>query len=361
MAKMRFILASAFLSLALGAPSHALSPEEASKLLSSADLHPDPNKTIQDNLPGLKSRSEQAFSTVYQKLMFSYNEQRFPTDENKQLLSRELIKFYESSGSPKERIVEALAKYGDNQYAKPFILKVLAGSNGGERDSALRMLGAPGGVSGPELYDKVKELANKGQIKSEGRTTMLARVDKKRAFAEIIADLKTTKDKEHFIYSAWALQDYYRDPDNYRYIVPRIKEFGIASDGRVMNKSFRGGSGIGWMNADLFGQYIEKAPKARAKEAFDIMAHEGQLCTPANLPLLFRMLKDDDAEVRLWAAQGLYKTAEYGGDAAPIKTNLKTAISVEKAAATKAAMETALKSTERFETAWKKVVESQKR
>jgi hypothetical protein len=374
MARMRTIVTVFCALLGLELFAIAASPEQrqrdlaelSEKILASGELNPDPNKAIQEYIPRLQSGTrdmrDKAFGELFQKLMFAYNKDNFPTDGNKQKLSLGLIKFYESNfivrSTPRNLIVEALAKYGDNQFAKPFILNVLDGSNDDEQNAALRMLGAPGGVSGPEFFDKVKQLAAKRKIKSQAIPTFLARANKEMARPGLIEDLKTTKDQENFIYTAWALQDNYRDPANYRYIVPRLKEFGLASDGRIMNHSFRGGSGIGWIDPDLFSQYVETATNSLDKEAFGIMILDSHLCGPSTVPMLIRMLRNEDPTFRLMAAQGLHRSSGYSlADKKSIKANLKTAIDLEKTASTKAGMEGELKEIEREEQQWNKFLE----
>lgn len=373
MARMKIIITAFCALLGLESFANDVSPEQrqknlaelAEKILASGELNPDPNKTIQEYIPrlqrGTRAMRDKAFGELSQKLMFAYNKGNFPTDDNKQKLSLGLIKFYESNvivrSIPRNRIVEALAKYGDNQYAKPFILNVLDGSDASEQDAALRMLGAPGGVSGPEFFGKVKQLAANRKIESRAIPTFLIRANKEMALPGILEDLRATQDKETFIYTAWPLQDYYRDPDNYRYIVPRLKEFGLASDGILSNKSFRGGNGIGWIDADMFSQYIEKAPQAEAKEAFGIMVLEGLLCKPSTVPMLMRMLKHPDPVMRLYAAQGLHKAAGYSqSDMKLIKDNLKTAIEVEKSEPTKKAIAGELKAIEHYEQKWNETI-----
>lgn len=365
MARMRIIIAVFCALLGLKSFANDVSPEQrqknltelAEKILASGELNPDPNKTIQEYLPrldnGTRTERDKAFGELEQKLSFAYNKNNFPSDENKQKLSLGLIKYYGRTilfrSTPRILIVEALAKYGDNQHAKPFILNVLDGSDTGEQDSALRMLGAPGGVSGPEFFGKVKELAVKRQIESRAIPTFLIRANKELALPGILEELRTTKDKETFIYTAWPLQDYYRDPDNYRYIVPRLKEFGLASDGILSNKSFRGGNGIGWIDADMFSQYIEKAPQPEAKEAFGIMVLDGLLCKPSTVPMLMRMLKHEDPAFRLLAARGLRKAAGYSHSDKSIYSKLKEAYAAEKDESTKTGIKTEIDTMDRHE------------
>lgn len=374
---MRIIITVFCTLLGLKSFANDVSPEQrqknltelAEKILASGELNPDPNKTIQEYLPrldnGTRAECDKAFGELEQKLSFAYNKDNFPTDENKQKLSLGLIKYYGRNilfrSTPRNLIVEALAKYGDNQHAKPFILNVLDGSDAGEQDSALRMLGAPGGVNGPEFFGKVKQLAVKRKIKSQAIPTFLIRANKELALPGILEDLRTTKDKETFIYTAWPLQDYYRDPDNYRYIVPRLKEFGLVSDGILNNKSFRGGNGIGWIDADMFSQYIEKAPQSEAKEAFGIMVLEGLLCKPSTVPMLMRMLQHQDPVMRLYAAQGLRKASGYSLSDKSIYANLKSALASEADEVTKKGIKTEIDTLDRHEMMRKKSEERRKR
>lgn len=349
-----------FVALAADAPRRPEIPPEVVQQIERDIEAIEPNQVISDNIAGLSSLLPATRQTAFQELSFklsvAYNKRRYPTAENKKLLSTALVKYSKSmltSSSERRDVLQAITKYGENSVAKPYIMGVLNSNDKADRDAVLAVLGAPGGISDDELYDKVEELAKNGAIKSEARTTMLARVDKPRALKEIIKDLETTKDKEHFVYSAWALQDYFRDPANYRYIVPRLKEFGLESDGRIMNKSFKGGSGIGWMDGELFSQYIESAPEAEAKRAFDIMVRDGLLCKPATVPMLLRMLKHKNPDFRVYAARGLRKAAGYSqSDMAAIKSGLRAAIDSETLPETKASLDGELKGIERYEVQW---------
>lgn len=339
----------------------AQSNEDLEKFIKNADLNPDPNEVIETFLPKLQgSRGEgwdTAFRTLLMKLSFAYNKRNFPTEENKARLSKELIRLYQGDPKPDDsragELLRALTKYGDNQIAKPFILKLMMGPIEKERTEILRVLGAPGGISGPEIFDLVKQLGDSGIINSEGRTTMLARVDRERALPEILKELKTTNDKNLFVYSAWALQTYYNKAENFKFIVPRLQEFGLASDGIVMNKSFKGGSGIGWVNADLFSEYVENAPPSEVKRAFEIMTKETQLCKPSTVPMLSRMMKRTDPEIRRMAAKGLRRASEFSrSDAVAIKAALLAGFESETDAQVKAGINSELQSMERHEKAW---------
>lgn len=300
----------------------------------------DPNALIEENVPKLldssNSTREQALSTLLHHLQTAYNKRRYPTDANKRSLSAGLIRLYQNNkysptGLGRRDLIQGITRYGENEIAKPFVLKLLNDGPQVERDAALAVLGAPGGVSGPEFYDKVADLAKRGLINAEGRTTMLARVDKARALAEVIHGVETASDKTQFLYSAWALQDYYRRPEDFKLILPRIKEFGLTG-----TNSFRGGDGTFWVDADLLAQYTSSAKGKELEIALEIMESNSSLCKPVTVPTLIRALKDAAPKNRTLAARALKKAWGFGeADKAVIKTSLQAALEKETDAETR--------------------------
>jgi hypothetical protein len=305
----------------------------------SVDTDSEIRKLLAATLPQLRStelkNQEAAVREIHEKLAIAANTRdAYPHGDEQRRLSEELVRIFKQTrnsdfSDPGVRlgIIYDLARYGDNDVAKPLILSILDRGKKEERAEALRGIGSPGGISGDDLYEKIVELARRGVITNEAKMTYLSRVDKNRALEKILDEIRSTKDRRAFLYAAWTLQDSYHRPSDFKEILPRLKELGLTKD-----KSFDGKSaGLFWINTDLLAAYVDIAKGNDLKLALGMMAQYGSLTRPSSAPALMRQLKNPDPEVRVLAAQALEKVmGRSHADRKTINAALKSALQNEK-------------------------------
>lgn len=324
---------------------------------------PEIKERLDRNIPRLKNKAqrESALNELHQELMKAANsEQKYPQGEERKQLSRELVNLYRqtkdkdfSHPSIRRRLIYDIVRYGDNETAKPFAINLLENGTAEERTEVLRVVGAPGGVGGAEIYDKVADLANRGVIPKDGRASVLARIDKQRALPEILNDIESAQDKLQFISSARTLQNLYRQPENFKRVLPRLKALGLDKRG-----SFRGGNGLFWIDAALLTNYVESAKGQELVLALEIINADSTLCAPGAVPTLIKKLSEADPRTRGLAATALGKAAEdTRSDMASIKAALNTALQKESVAKTAESIKAALHYIDVFEKAWKRETE----
>lgn len=276
---------------------------------------PEIQQSLDKNLVQFRSSErtarEAAVRELHEKLTVAANSRNvYPQGEARKRLSQELTQLYTqtkdkdfSDPSLRLGLIYDLTRYGDNEVAKPFILRILDRGSKDERAEALRGLGSPGGISGDDLYAKIEDLARREIITDQAKTTYLARIDNERALTSILREVRSTRDKRKFLYSAWTLQNSYRNPTNYKDILPRLKELGLTQRGSFDGKS----DGLFWVNAELLAAYIDIAQGSDLRLALEMMAEHAALTRPASAPALMRRLEHADPAVRTLAAQALEK------------------------------------------------------
>lgn len=277
--------------------------------------NPEIHASIEQSLSKLRVQDkkirEEAIKHLHESLMKAANTRNvYPQGETRKRLSQVLTQLYTqtkdndfSDPSLRLGLIYDLARYGDNEVAKPFILRVLERGTKDERAEAFRGLGSPGGISGDDLYAKIEDLARRAIITDQAKTTYLARIDNERALTSILKEVRSTRDKRKFLYSAWTLQNTYRNPKNYKDILPRLKELGL-----TQRESFDGKSdGLFWVNAELLAAYIDIAQGSDLRLALEMMAEHAALTRPASAPALMRRLEHADPAIRALAAQALEK------------------------------------------------------
>lgn len=322
-------------------------------------------KHLDKHLPGLRSKNrgtrEAAIRELHQELMKAANLQhKYPQGAARKQLSQDLVNLYRqtkdkdySHPSIRRGLIYDIVRYGDDVVAKPFVLNLLESGSTEERGEVLRVIGAPGGVGGGEVYDKVADLAKRGIVNKESRTTLLARIDKERALPEILNDIDSAQDKMQFISSARTLQNLYQRPDDFKRMLPRLKTLGLDKRG-----SFKGGNGLFWVDANLLTRYIETAKGADLILALETMTADSTLCAPAAVPALTNKLKEADPKARALAATALGKAAEDTRvDIKGIKAALKEALGKESVVSTADSMKSALNYIDLFEKAWQRNME----
>jgi hypothetical protein len=331
---------------------------------------PEIQQNLDKNLVQFRSSDrkvrEAAVRELHEKLTAVANTRSaYPKGESRKKLSQEFTQLYTQTkdkdfDDPSLRLglIYDLARYGDNEVAKPFILWILDRGNKDERAEALRGLGSPGGVSGDDLYAKIEDLANRKIITDQAKTTYLSRIDKNRALVKILGELRTTKDKRKFLYSAWTLQDSYQRPADFKEILPRLKELGL-----TQNRSFDGKSdGLFWINAELLATYVDMADGSDLKLALGMMAEHGSLTRPVSAPALMRRLSHTDPQVRALAAQALVKVMGRSQvDKNAINAALNSALQNEQDPQAKKSIQDSIARIARADQDWQKFLERTKK
>jgi len=104
-------------------------------------------------------------------------------------------------------IVELLARYGDNQKAKQYILNVLTEGPADLRFVALRFVGDKG-VGGKEVFKRIEDLCTVSAIREIDKIAPLFRLDRSRARPELLRLIRTTTDKATLVQAAKYIQRY---------------------------------------------------------------------------------------------------------------------------------------------------------
>ena len=234
-------------------------------------------KALEDNLPGLRSSDKQkretAISKIHHELPLAVGKAHaLPTMVTSKMLSEALIDVYThtsakdfSSPLVRRDLIQTVTLYGDDKVAKSFILRLLDNGSNDERTAALAVVGVSG-VTGDEIYNKIQDLAKRHVIKSEERTTLLVRTNKERALPEVLKEITSSSDKNLVLYSAWALQEYYRNPSYYSVILPRLKKLDFGKP-----NTFKDTNGLFWLKADLFAAYVDSAQGEELKSALEFI------------------------------------------------------------------------------------------
>lgn len=312
-----------------------------------------------------KSR-ENAVRELHEKLAVAANTRNsYPRGEARKKLSQEFVQLFThtndkdfSDPSLRLGLIYDLARYGDNEVAKPLILRILDRGSKEQRAEALRGIGSTGGVSGDDLYAKIEDLARRKIITDQAKTTYLARIDKERALIKILVELRSTSDKRKFLYSAWTLQDNYGRPTDFKEILPRLKELGLTE-----RRSFDGKSdGLFWINADLLAAYIDIAQGGDLKLALGMMAQHGSLTSSAGAPALMRRLEHAEPEIRVLAAQALVKVmGRSSADKKAINAALTMALQKEVNPQAKKSIQDATNKISRADREWQQFLERTKK
>jgi hypothetical protein len=321
--------------------------------------------SIEQNLPKLRAQDkkirEEAVKTLHESLLKAANTRNaYPQGLARKQLSQELTELYNrtkdsdfSDKAVRLSLIYDLARYGDNEIAKPLILRILDRGSKEERAEALRGLGSPEGVSGDDLYAKIEDLARRKIITDEAKTTYLARIDKNRALVKILDEVRTTRDKRKFLYSAWTLQDSYGRPADFKTILPRLKELGLTE-----RRSFDGKSdGLFWIRANLLAAYLDIAQGKDLKLALELMAQYSSLTRPASASALIRQLDNTDPQNRMLAARALEQVAGRSrSDKRAINAALSEAIQKEAGSQTKKALQDSLDRIAKAEQEWQQML-----
>lgn len=366
-----FILVIALLSraVALGAEGNMGIPSQASarRPASTESENPKIQHMVTEHMGALrmadKLKQEQAVSSLRTGLMLACNANgKLPKMETSKALSESLVAYYNAesnnqsfSSSARRDVIQTITLYGDDVVAKKFVLRILEKGAKEEREAALAVVGMLA-VTGDDVYAMIEQLVKRKLIPLRDRTTVLARVNKEKALPEILKDVAASKDREIFLYSAWALLEYYRRPEDYGRILPRIKELRLGEP-----NSFKNTDGLFWMKADLFAAYLDQVRGEELISALAFMEAFDAVRRPTSAPAVQRKLGDGSPQARASAARILAKLSEYSkADRTSIKESLRHAESAETDQQVKKTIQGALASIEQFERSWQQELQRRK-
>ncbi|MDX6769744.1 MAG: hypothetical protein SF051_09450 [Elusimicrobiota bacterium] len=177
--------------------------------------------------------------------------------------------------------------------SKEFALKVLTEGPRTLRDEALRQLGRPGGVRGPELFAKVRELQAAGSVPEALLPGSLRRSGGVKAKEPILELLSSATSKKLVSACAVALQDY-RDPQLLGPVFERLEQLGMLDSSVTMP----------WVSAPLLDAHLQAADGARLRRGMMALRARPTL-SRVGVAGLEKGLSAPDAETRRVAAQAV--------------------------------------------------------
>ncbi len=179
--------------------------------------------------------------------------------------------------------------------SKEYALKILGEGPRVLRDEVLRQIGRAGGVRGPELYEKVRELQAAGSVPEHLLPGALRRSGGVKAKQPLLELMAGTDSKKLVSGCAVALQDY-RDPELVGPVLERLEQLGMLDESVKMP----------WLSAPLLSSHLETADGARLRRG--MLALRARPALTKSMPArLERGLASPDAETRRVAVQAVKK------------------------------------------------------
>lgn len=179
--------------------------------------------------------------------------------------------------------------------SKALALRLLSEGPQPLRNETLRQLGRSGGVRGPELFAKVRELQASGSVPEALLPGALRRTGGNKAKQPLLELLASTDSKKLIAGCAVALQDY-RDPELVAPVLERLEQLGMLDEGVKMP----------WLSAPLLTRHLQSADGARLRRGMLALRARPALAKSA-LALLEKGLSSPDAETRRVAVQAVKK------------------------------------------------------
>jgi len=330
--------------------------------------HPDIEKIVSDGLRTLETgdtdqRRAALHSLEYDLRDIGNKTHVYPNDETRMRLSSSLAPLYQKWSQDRPQysielghIVNVLAANG-NESVKPLLLEILASAPDKEKRPVLFFLGRHPHLRGDDVYKKTEDLIRQGVISWEGKYTFLARIDSGRARGEILNVIQKSTDAPVVMFAARALQDEYRQPNDYQIIIPRLYSLGLDR-----YDAFRGGDGLFWIDNELLSQHIHSAKGEHLIWVLKLVAEHGHLhhkTIEKSMTDFDGYLLDVSPEVRSWAAKALYRAAGYDPKlyADRVIAKLESAAEKEQDISVKRKISEELDKTQRLQAQWKKLLE----
>jgi hypothetical protein len=193
----------------------------------------------------------------------------------------------------RRRAVALLATRVPSPTSKAFIIKTMEEGPQDLREEAVARVGSPRGVRGPSVYQKIRELADKGLISDELLPSALRRNGGVKARGVLVALMKSTDSAKLVNGCAVALQDY-RDPELMGDILERLEQTGRLDAAGKMP----------WISAGLLDAFMKTADKGQFRRGLTAMASRPGL---AKIEHLKTGLASPDSETRRIAAVAVKK------------------------------------------------------
>lgn len=204
-------------------------------------------------------------------------------------------------------IVRLLAEDSHEPASKIFLLKVLDRGPDYLRMQIVWGMRSKNGLHGDDVYQKIKELCDKGVIPEKYRGVALSNADRERGLDELLHVLETTQDKMTFINSGMLYQMNYHSTEHFDLLLRRIKELKLG--GPVEKFS----DGVFWVDRKLLAKFVDVAKGDDLKNALDVMGMNVGLIDPHTdsiMPLI-KCLSNSDSGIRRLAAARLGEAADF--------------------------------------------------
>lgn len=195
----------------------------------------------------------------------------------------------------RRRAVAVLVGRTSAPRSKELALKLLSEGPRTLSDEVLRRLGRAGGVRGPELFAKVRELQAEGRVPESLLPGALRRSGGAKARQPLLELLASTDSKRLIAGCAVALQDY-REPELLGPVLERLEQLGMLDDGVRMP----------WLSAPLLSRHLEAADGARLRRGMMAVRARPALAR-STFAHLEKGLSSPDGETRRVAAQAVKK------------------------------------------------------
>lgn len=195
----------------------------------------------------------------------------------------------------RRRAVGLIAGRASGPVARTFVIKVLEQGPQLLREEAALRAGVAGGVRGPSVYAKVKELGEKGQLPDSILPTALRRTGGAKAKEGLLALMRSTDSAKLIAGCAVALQDY-RDPELLSSVLERLEQVGMLDTA----------SRLPWISPKLLAEHLKAADRSGLKRGMMAMSARPVLVKDAVVHAT-RGLESPDAETRRYAAMAVKK------------------------------------------------------
>lgn len=179
--------------------------------------------------------------------------------------------------------------------SRDFVLQAMEEGPSEVRDAAVKHAGYPTGVRGKAVYEKVKELGEKGLVPDALLPGALRRLGGVKAKEHIVSLMKSTDSAKLITACALSLQDY-RDPEMIGVVLERLEAVGMLDSAVKMP----------WVSPALLDEHLKTADKQQFRRGMMAMAARPALVKPA-VAHAEKGLQSADADTRRFAAVAVKK------------------------------------------------------
>lgn len=195
----------------------------------------------------------------------------------------------------RRRAVGFLASRVPGRTSRDFVLKAMEEGPAEVREVAFKHVGSPTGVRGKAVYEKIKELSEKGLAPEGQVAAALRRTGGAKAKEGLVALMASTSSAKLIAGCAIALQDY-RDPEMIGVILERLEQVGML-DSQVK---------LPWISPTLLDEHLKSADKAQLRRGMMAMAARPAL-VKTGIAHVEKGLQSADADTRRFAAVAVKK------------------------------------------------------